>query len=109
MDMNRLNDMLERYGEVCIQKTAGKILNVVPRTISRMMDEGRLSFALGNIHHRHALQLPQDVYGNQSAPDPQEKARAHGSAGTVGDLRQRAIPEAFLVVVDLLFQRFHVR
>ena len=42
MDMNRLNDMLERYGEVCTQKTAGKILNVVPRTISRMMDEGRL-------------------------------------------------------------------
>ena len=42
MDMNRLNDMLERYGEVCTQKTAGKILNVVPRTISRMMEEGRL-------------------------------------------------------------------
>ena len=42
MDMNRLNDMLERYGEVCTQKAAGKILNVVPRTISRMMVEGRL-------------------------------------------------------------------
>ena len=42
MDMNRLNDMLDRYGEICTQKTAGKILNVVPRTISRMMDEGRL-------------------------------------------------------------------
>lgn len=42
MDMNRLNDMLERYGEVCTQKTASKILNVVPRTISRMMEEGRL-------------------------------------------------------------------
>ena len=42
MDMNRLNDMLERYGEVCTQKTAAKILNVVPRTISRMMEEGRL-------------------------------------------------------------------
>ena len=42
MDMNRLNDMLERYGEVCTQKTAGKILNVVPHTISRMMEEGRL-------------------------------------------------------------------
>ena len=42
MDMNRLNDMLERYGEVCTQKMAAKILNVVPRTISRMMEEGRL-------------------------------------------------------------------
>ena len=42
MDTNRLNDMLARYGEVCSQKAAGKILNVVPRTISRMMDDGRL-------------------------------------------------------------------
>ena len=42
MDMNRLSDMLERYGEVCSQKQAARLLNVVPRTISRMMDEGRL-------------------------------------------------------------------
>ena len=42
MDTNRLDDMLERYGEVCTQKQAGKILNVVPRTIFRMMEEGRL-------------------------------------------------------------------
>ena len=42
MDMDRLNDMLARYGEVCSQKTAGKILNVVPRTIFRMMEEVRL-------------------------------------------------------------------
>ena len=42
MDMNRLSDMLDRYGEVCTQKEAGKILNVVPHTISRMMKEGRL-------------------------------------------------------------------
>lgn len=40
--MDRLNDMLERYGEVCTQKVAGKILNVDPRTIARMMQEGRL-------------------------------------------------------------------
>ncbi len=42
MDTSRLDDMLDRYGEVCSQKTAGKILNVVPRTIARMMREGRL-------------------------------------------------------------------
>ena len=34
--------MVERYGEVCTQKVAGQILNVVPRTIHRMMEEGRL-------------------------------------------------------------------
>lgn len=39
---NRLDDMLTRYGEVCQQKTAARILSVTPRTISRMMDDGRL-------------------------------------------------------------------
>ena len=34
--------MIERYGEVCTQKVAAQILNVVPRTIHRMMEEGRL-------------------------------------------------------------------
>lgn len=38
----RLDDMLERYGEVCQQKKAAHILSVTPRTISRMMDDGRL-------------------------------------------------------------------
>ena len=34
----RLNDMLDRYGEVCPQKKAAQILSVTPRTIARMMD-----------------------------------------------------------------------
>ena len=40
--MDRLGDMIERYGEVCSQQVAGKILNVDPRTIYRMMNDGRL-------------------------------------------------------------------
>ena len=40
--VSRLDDMLKRYGEVCTQGQAGRILNVVPRTIRRMMAEGRL-------------------------------------------------------------------
>ena len=40
--MDRLGDMIERYGEVCSQQEAGKILNVDPRTIYRMMNDGRL-------------------------------------------------------------------
>ena len=36
---SRMDDMI---GEVCTQKVAGQILNVVPRTIHRMMEEGRL-------------------------------------------------------------------
>ena len=39
---NRLDDMLERYGEVCTQKVAAQVLSVVPRTIHRMLEEGRL-------------------------------------------------------------------
>lgn len=42
MNKSRLDDMIERYGEVCTQKVAAQILNVVPRTIHRMMEEGRL-------------------------------------------------------------------
>ena len=38
----RLNYMLDRYGEVCQQKQAAQILSVTPRTIARMMDDGRL-------------------------------------------------------------------
>ena len=38
----RLNDMLARYGEVCTQKDAAHILQVVPRTIATMLDDGRL-------------------------------------------------------------------
>ena len=42
MENSRLNDMLARYGEVCTQKSAAQILNIVPRTVARMCDEGRL-------------------------------------------------------------------
>ena len=38
---NRLDDMLERYGEVCTQKVAAQLLSVVPRTIHRMLEEGQ--------------------------------------------------------------------
>ena len=40
--MDRLNDMLNRYGEICTQKEAARILNVQPRSIHRMMEQGRL-------------------------------------------------------------------
>lgn len=39
---SRLNDMLERYGEACKQTTAAQILGIVPRTVYRMLEEGRL-------------------------------------------------------------------
>ncbi len=42
MANERMNDMLERYGEVCTQKEAAKLLSVQPRSIHRMMEQGRL-------------------------------------------------------------------
>ena len=42
VNIERLNDMLERYGEVCPQIKAARILSVSPRTIARMADDGRL-------------------------------------------------------------------
>jgi len=42
MDATRLDDMLERYGECCHQKKAAHILGVTPRTIFRMLEDGRL-------------------------------------------------------------------
>ena len=40
--MSRLDDMLERYGEIITQTGAAKILGCSARTISRMLHDGQL-------------------------------------------------------------------
>ena len=42
---DRLDDMLERYGEVCTKKLAAKILGKCPATITAMLADGRLRTA----------------------------------------------------------------
>ena len=42
MEKTRMDDMLERYIELCTLKTAGKILSIVPRTVAQMTKDGRL-------------------------------------------------------------------
>ena len=42
IEKTRLDDMLERYGEICPQVKAAKILGVTPQTINRMLKAGRL-------------------------------------------------------------------
>ena len=44
---DRLNDMLERYGECCNQIAAAKILGRSPRTVAMMLKDGRLEYACG--------------------------------------------------------------
>lgn len=41
-DNERLNDMLERYGELCTQEKAAFLLGVGPRTVYNMVQDGRL-------------------------------------------------------------------
>lgn len=43
----RTADMLARHGEVVPIKRAAQLLNVSTRTISRMMEDGRLAAACG--------------------------------------------------------------
>ena len=42
---DRLNDMLERYGEVCTKTMAAKILGRTPKTVRIMLEDGRLESA----------------------------------------------------------------
>ena len=42
---DRLTDMLERYGEVCTKTMAAKILGRTPKTVSVMLEDGRLESA----------------------------------------------------------------
>lgn len=61
---DRLNDMLERYGEICTQKKAAQILSVTPRTIARMMDDGRLRRVAMSVDVRsicHYIENPQQM------------------------------------------------
>lgn len=39
---DRMSDMLERYGECCTQAKAAHIMGKSPRTIFRMLEDGRL-------------------------------------------------------------------
>lgn len=41
----RLNDMLERYGEVCKRTMAARILGCSPAKVRGMLQDGRLSTA----------------------------------------------------------------
>ena len=71
MATNRLDDMLERYGEICTQTTAAKILGVVPRTVARMMDEARLR----RVGHRVDVRSIVEYIENPQQKNFEAKAR----------------------------------
>ena len=45
--MSRLDDMLERYGEVCKRTVAARILGCSVGKIAAMLQDGRLALACG--------------------------------------------------------------
>ena len=47
MTNTRLDDMLDRYGEVCKRTMAAKILGCSAAKIKNMLTDGRLQFACG--------------------------------------------------------------
>lgn len=46
-DKERLDDMLERYGEVCKRTVAAKVLGCSVGKIKNMLTDGRLALACG--------------------------------------------------------------
>ena len=44
---DRLNDMLDRYGEVCKRNVAARILGCSTGKIRNMLEDGRLALACG--------------------------------------------------------------
>ena len=45
--MNRLDDMLNRYGEVCKRSAAARILGCGRGKVAAMIEDGRLALACG--------------------------------------------------------------
>ena len=90
----RLDDMLERYGEVCSQKQASQILSVQPRSIYRMMCEGRLR-RVGHrvdvrsiaelIENTDSTGLPMRTVGQHSTFRRENDQQPVGKRSTIGE------------------------
>ena len=80
--MDRLNDMLKRYGEICSQKEAARILSVQPRSIHRMMEQGRLRRVGHRVDVRSIVEFIDRNGGMNSRPHRQGVGQ-RGQQGTV--------------------------
>ena len=83
MANERMNDMLERYGEVCTQKEAARLLNVQPRSIHRMMEQGRLR----RVGHRVDVRSIAEYIENCGRGLPAPRRRSSGS-NQRGEIRE---------------------
>jgi len=70
---NRLDDMLERYGECCTQTKAAHILGKSARTISRMLEDGRLRRIDTSVDVRSIVQYLESPHKNNFMAQAQKK------------------------------------
>ena len=85
-----MNDMLERYGEVCTQKEAARLLNVQPRSIHRMMEQGRLR----RVGHRVDVRSIAEYIENCGRGLPAPRRRNSGS-NQRGEIREGDVLTVF--------------
>lgn len=78
MEIDRLSDMLERYGEVCTQKEAARILNIQPRSVHRMMEQGRLRRVGHRVDVRSIVEYIDNGAVKLSAPQMQQDPSPRG-------------------------------
>ena len=78
MEIDRLRDMLERYGEVCTQKEAARILNLQPRSVYRMMEQGRLRRVGHRVDVRSIVEYIDNGAVGLSAPRRQQSLSPRG-------------------------------
>ena len=70
---SRLDDMLERYGECCTQTKAAHILGKSSRTISRMLEDGRLRRIDTSVDVRSIVQYLETPRKNNFMAQAQKK------------------------------------
>ena len=69
---SRLNDMLERYGELCTQERAGFILGVTSRTVSTMLRKGQLRKVGSRVDVRSIYEYIENPYAEKPGGDLRE-------------------------------------
>ena len=93
MDTTRLDDMLERYGECCHQIKAAHILGVTPRTIFRMLEDGRLRRVGVSVDVRSICAYIENPSQNDHDARQRKKRTIQRNCVSSGDFLRASRPE----------------
>ena len=90
---DRLQHLLFQYGETCKQIEAARILSVAPRTIARMLEEGRLRRIGTQVDVRSIYKyLEGSVSKGESAEKPVRKAKQTPTANPAPKTKMDELP-----------------